>query len=204
MLGSAPPPVPSGGHPHRGGSEGGRRVAERGRWPPSLPFHFRPGLVPAERRSVLPPPARPPAPGAGPARLPARQPARLLLFPPQRGALRHSRTQVGWPGRQEAGAPAARRPPRLPWSPRPDSSPCSRWVRTSLRAPSPALLWRGPRRAPSKSGWCPGTLEVPRRWWGRSGRFGVRLRVGAPTPFHPQEVGDCCAARLGSPGKSGA
>lgn len=73
------------------------------------------------RLSVLPPPARAGAGLASPAPFSPAQQRRFATRAPQAG--------------QEAGAPAARRPPPVKWSPRLDSSPCLRWVRTR-RVPS--------------------------------------------------------------------
>lgn len=126
----APPhPVPSGGHPHRGW-----RVVRRARSPSGggdgnrLPISARPAARRGEcqqRRAVLPPPARA---GGWPCLAGA-------FFPRTAAPLRHS----GTAGR--AGGWSACRPPPVKWSPRLDSSPSSRWVRTlPVARPAPPAL----------------------------------------------------------------
>lgn len=125
-----PTTVAVGGHPHRGGRVvRGGPVAEWRRGDGNrLPISARPAAQRGERgreRSVLPPPARA---GGWPCLAGA-------FFPRSAAPLRHS----GTAGR--AGGWSACCPPPVRWSPRLDSSPCSRWVRTlpAARPEPPAL-----------------------------------------------------------------
>lgn len=110
-----PPPLPLGGHPHWGG-----RVAHSApvvEWRRITAFPFPPGRQHRRVGASGGPPSAPPAQGLA---LPHPR-----LFPPCTEApLHHS----GTAGR--AGGWSACCPPPVKWSPRLDSSPCLRWVRT--------------------------------------------------------------------------